>query len=171
MRALARFVVRAGMHYGVDYAVYCTLPTHCHSEMCAAVIDATDPQRENDLTFRHLSTLTRVMPDVMKLLLICYVLPTGRKEEKDQEGHEEDGSKICMLSLSLSSLLLTFLSVETSRGEYLHDLFPTRLAAERMDQRSFRCLEEMVVKPVTVLGSLLNLSSHSFSTHPPRPLV
>ena len=29
------------MHYGLDYAVYRTLPTHCHSELCAMVIDAT----------------------------------------------------------------------------------------------------------------------------------
>jgi tRNA-intron lyase len=35
------FVVKTGVHYGLDYAVYRTLPTLCHSEMCAMVVDAT----------------------------------------------------------------------------------------------------------------------------------
>ena len=124
------FVVKTGVHYGLDYAVYRTLPTLCHSEMCAMVIDATQPldlshlrfpersnssgsafgtssssndsnRNNNDMMdietvedndddmvvedeftrstcqqgWRHLSTLTRVMPDVMKLLTLCYVLP------------------------------------------------------------------------------------------------
>ena len=132
------FVVKTGVHYGLDYAVYRTLPTLCHSEMCAMVIDATQPLDLSHLRFsggsssssssssgaaagksshntnnntsnhhdmmdiestenheinediveedeftrstcqqgwRHLSTLTRVMPDVMKLLTLCYVLP------------------------------------------------------------------------------------------------
>ena len=45
--------------------------------------DAADDEVELDETsrsacqqgWRHLSTLTRVMPDVMKLLTLCYVLP------------------------------------------------------------------------------------------------
>jgi len=37
------FVVKTGIHYGLDYAVYRTLPSLCHSELCAMVIDATNP--------------------------------------------------------------------------------------------------------------------------------
>ena len=35
--------MKTGVHYGLDYAVYRTLPTHCHSEICAMVVDATVP--------------------------------------------------------------------------------------------------------------------------------
>ena len=79
------------MHYGLDYAVYRTLPTHCHSEICAMVVDATKPLNLSNIVvdsshmeeipedeveamlgdiatskcqqgWRHISTLTRVMP-------------------------------------------------------------------------------------------------------------
>ena len=35
-------MVKTGVHYGIDYAVYRTLPTLCHSEVCALVINATN---------------------------------------------------------------------------------------------------------------------------------
>ena len=35
--------MKTGVHYGLDYAVYRTLPTHCHSEICAMAVDATVP--------------------------------------------------------------------------------------------------------------------------------
>ena len=35
-------MVKTGVHYGIDYAVYRTLPTLCHSEICALVINATN---------------------------------------------------------------------------------------------------------------------------------
>jgi hypothetical protein len=38
------FVVKTGIHFGLDYSVYRTLPTMCHSEMCAMVVDATQPR-------------------------------------------------------------------------------------------------------------------------------
>ena len=80
-----RFVVRSGMHFGVDFAVYRLLPTQCHSEICSLVVDSincsysdeSDPNSFQQLSSRHLSTLTRVMPDVMKLLVVCYVLPSS----------------------------------------------------------------------------------------------
>ena len=43
IKLIYRFVVKTGVHYGLDYAVYRTLPTHCHSEICAMVVDATKP--------------------------------------------------------------------------------------------------------------------------------
>jgi hypothetical protein len=80
------YVVKTGIHFGIDYSVYRTLPTLCHSEMCAIVVDSLQPRTIADVEkghvessgqigWRHLSTLTRVMPDVMKLLGLCYVLP------------------------------------------------------------------------------------------------
>ena len=81
------FVVKTGVHYGLDYAVYRTLPSHCHSEMCALVVDGTQKvdiseglesaASTSQISWRHVSTMTRVMPDVMKLLVICHVLPAG----------------------------------------------------------------------------------------------
>ena len=35
--------MKTGVHYGLDFAVYRTLPTHCHAEMCVMVLDATKP--------------------------------------------------------------------------------------------------------------------------------
>ena len=83
--------MKTGVHYGLDYTVYRTLPTHCHSEICAMVVDATVPldlsapivdsstasrftesgadEEESECVplkcqqgWRHMSTLTRVMP-------------------------------------------------------------------------------------------------------------
>ena len=83
--------MKTGVHYGLDYAVYRTLPTHCHSEICAMVVDATKPLNLSSIVvdsshaeenseerveaiaedfepskcqqgWRHISTLTRVMP-------------------------------------------------------------------------------------------------------------
>lgn len=85
------YVVKTGVHYGLDYAIYRCLPSRCHSELCAMVVDATKPY-DIEETFestacqqgwRHLSTLTRVMPDVTKLMTICYVLPIDDYQTED----------------------------------------------------------------------------------------
>ena len=69
-----RFVVKTGIHYGLDYAVYRLGPMLSHSEFCLLVIDSTGRKitGEDDVTsssssrsqlgWRHLSSLTRVMP-------------------------------------------------------------------------------------------------------------
>lgn len=82
---LRSFVVKTGLHYGVDFTVYRTLPTLCHSEMCVAVVNGTGtPTTQKDLalndcwddgeeeecsdadescvSWRHVSTVTRVVP-------------------------------------------------------------------------------------------------------------
>ena len=68
------------MHFGVDFAVYRLLPTQCHSELCAHVVDAIASGGE-DMSIRHLSTLTRVMPvqhalvlDILKDFIAPYLL-------------------------------------------------------------------------------------------------
>mmetsp|Transcript_2258 Transcript_2258/g.3068 ORF Transcript_2258/g.3068 Transcript_2258/m.3068 type:complete len:415 (+) Transcript_2258:333-1577(+) len=133
-----RFVVRSGMHFGVDFAVYRLLPTHCHSELCVAVLD----QAESELGCRHLATLTRVMPDVMKLLLLCYVLP-----------------------VAWSSSSATSSAAEGGRGEYLRRLFPERTlpGGGLVDCSSYRCLEQLTVRPVTVIVRRSSATSKSFA--------
>lgn len=59
-----RFVVRLGMNFGMDYSIYRLSPTKCHSEICVQVIDARKSGEDIDplLSWRNISTLTRVMP-------------------------------------------------------------------------------------------------------------
>ncbi len=70
------YVVKSGIHYGVDYTVYRSHPSMCHSEMCVLVVDslaqATD-ESSASFSWKYLSTLTRIVPDVMKILLLCFV--------------------------------------------------------------------------------------------------
>ena len=77
------FVVRTGIHYGLDYAVYRTLPSHCHSEYCAMVVDGTNP---NDVSeglqsaaskckFRGVITLVEWALDSSDVLLLYPVIP------------------------------------------------------------------------------------------------
>ncbi len=116
LSSVSSYVVRTGINFGVDYCIYHTLPSLCHSEMCVTVIDATKDSANslnvctdsvgvvkedlNQLNWRHITTLTRVIPvlntlinyiislinnscasitlspqDVNKLCVICYVLP------------------------------------------------------------------------------------------------
>lgn len=66
--------MRSGINYGVDYSVYRGSPKLCHSEICALVADGCNDDSSSALSWRHLSSLTRVIPDVMKLLMICFVV-------------------------------------------------------------------------------------------------
>ena len=75
------FVVKGGANYGLDYTVYRASPKLCHSEICAYVVDGTAPRKgtannpaNGAVNWQELTTLTRVMPDVMKTLLLCYVV-------------------------------------------------------------------------------------------------
>jgi hypothetical protein len=88
------YVVKSGINFGVDYCLYQRSPSECHSEICITVVDAlhdegvalydggeankgvsNDSNRTSEVSWRHITTLTRVVPDVMKLCIICYVLP------------------------------------------------------------------------------------------------
>jgi hypothetical protein len=96
----ARYVVRTGINFGVDYCVYHALPSQCHSEMCVTVVDAwgdrrqgtaqggdtcssssaaacpagkvnTAPARMDELSWRHVTTLTRVIPVWPRSVSLC----------------------------------------------------------------------------------------------------
>ena len=90
------YVVRPGINFGVDYCLYQRSPSECHSEICITVVDALHDggiilhdggeagrgiscggsnRTTSEVSWRHITTLTRVVPDVMKLCIICYVLP------------------------------------------------------------------------------------------------
>lgn len=101
------FVVKGGTNYGLDYTVYRASPKLCHSEVCAYVIDGTAPRKgtENDpdngaLSWLELTTLTRVMPDVMKTLLLCYVVPSHFKSRE----HSYVDIEVLSETIDLSSM-------------------------------------------------------------------
>ena len=67
-------IVKSGANFGADYSVYRDLPSKCHAEMCAYIMNGTIPYdaakaKMNDeryavdcqMSFRQLTTLTRVM--------------------------------------------------------------------------------------------------------------
>ena len=68
--AFVSFIVRPGQNFGVDYTLYRDSPSLCHSELCVLVLEdgASLP------SWRQMMTLTRIVPDVMKLLVLCYVM-------------------------------------------------------------------------------------------------
>lgn len=137
------FVVKTGIHFGLDYSVYRTLPTHCHSELCVIVVDSLQKRSIEDISdgrveasgqigWRHLSTLTRVMPDVMKLLGLCYVLPKSNTNmDSDSQSLESvfglenvpdidltDPKCIDQLEVRLVTSLVRRLVVNSSEGAY-----------------------------------------------------
>lgn len=91
------FTLRSGINFGMDYCLYRDHPSRCHAEFCVQVVDARIAQAagagptelfyrtaaesstatSSNMSWRHASSLTRVMPDVMKICLICFVLPAG----------------------------------------------------------------------------------------------
>jgi len=120
------FVVRTGASFGVDYTLYRTLPSHCHSEICVLVLDGTGSDSDVAVTgtqmasnpgrvdWNQLGAITRVMPDVNKTFVQCYVLPCPSpsycpspiplSHMKDTDVHESTHISPS-LSLSLSSSL------------------------------------------------------------------
>lgn len=145
------FVVKTGVHYGLDYAVYRTLPTHCHSEMCALVVDATEKSdisegmessaSKSQLSWRHVSTMTRVMPDVMKLLVLCYVLPANTDTPL------EDLDTI-------------------TNEDVLRDVFDdgTNYTGKHIDYSTPACLDHLRVHPTTCLVRRLPCKGDSYES-------
>lgn len=107
-----KWVIRHGFNYGMDYCFYRDLPGIVHSELCVRIIDSISKptiiradsqsnqydmayrqsncawkivqEEKSTISWRNLSTITRIMPDVMKLGLLCYVVP--KDDSKVSEG-------------------------------------------------------------------------------------
>lgn len=68
------FIVKTAINFGMDYCAYRSHPKECHSEFCVRVFNSMSAER---ISWRSISTMTRVMPDVMKLCLLYYVNFSG----------------------------------------------------------------------------------------------
>lgn len=154
------YVVKTGIHYGLDYAVYRTLPSMCHSEICAMVVDATVPFDVSDGVpskcqqgWRHISTLTRVMPDVMKLMTMCYVFPTSFVAREgaptlDPASASDPPPTLC-------------------NEDVLREIFtgyPSALLEVPLDYSSPAVLDQLVVRPVTTLVRRLACKGEGYQT-------
>lgn len=163
------YVVKTGVHYGIDFAVYRTTPNRCHSEICAMVIDATTPLNVHDdkpstcqQGWRHISTLTRVMPDVMKLSVLCYVLPKEWEKQKN-----ENDSKVEM-SNNDEILSKIFDEKEIIKNEETiwQRMFGRKSNKSNsiIDYSTPSCLEKLTVRPVTSLVRRLVAKSDHYLT-------
>ena len=80
--------MKTGVHYGIDYTVYRTLPTLCHSEICAMVINATNAIDPN-AGFRGQNINEKNILNDMIVEGVDGNSVEYRKEEKEVEGEEE----------------------------------------------------------------------------------
>ena len=178
------FVVKTGTNFGADFCVYRTLPSHCHSEYCVAIVDGVSSDNNNNhikgfsvesdrMEWRHISSLTRVVPDVMKILIICYVLPKKWSSSKTAEHTSSlstDSNKSFLGSIfSVGKAVLNFFSGEAKK-EGLHnvdmkadklenlpkeesnlDLLFNFETEESIDFSTESSLNNLVVRPVTAM--------------------
>ncbi|CAM9434238.1 unnamed protein product [Ascophyllum nodosum] len=66
------FTVQAGHKYGVHFVLYEGPPDHYHSRYCVHVMGCASSGGGGD-SWGHIKTMTRLMPDVAKSLLVCGV--------------------------------------------------------------------------------------------------
>eukprot|EP01031_Cornospumella_fuschlensis_P036273 gene36273-44001_t len=74
------FVVRSALQFGCSFALYRAPPSRRHSEHLVLLLRAGET-----LSWREVSSLTRIAPDVMKTLLLCWV-------EQQRDVEEPEGS-------------------------------------------------------------------------------
>ena len=162
--SLCSYYIRSGIHYGADYSVYGRDPSQCHSEMCVLVIsdgsidasvdhevrteaigtDAAPPlPTPTPMTWRSLSALTRVIPDVMKLLVLCYVV----------RGHA--------IVISQTEIPIT---IESSQQQQTPRAQAQTVLDKDVCQYSIEYLDQWVVRPVTVISRRPNHRSEEFAT-------
>ena len=178
------YVVKTAVHFGFDYAVYRTIPVMSHSEICALVVDATKPlditssYKETEASscqqgWRHISTLTRVMPDVMKLMTICYVLPVGdvddstatlyadRVEASAAAASSTPGKEEAPVGRKVSEKVL---SLPPLNMDKLFSGLTGPDSCEFIDYTTPKCLDELVVRPVTTLVRRLIAKSDGYQS-------
>jgi tRNA-intron lyase len=176
------YIVKTGIHYGMDFAVYRTLPSMCHSEICAMIVDATQPFDVSEglkglpstcqQSWRHISTLTRVMPDVMKLMTVCYVLPSnfvarGAPAPAAAPTSDEDEAAAAAAARGEEQQGPSSSPVLTNQ-DLLKEIFGgfagSSAAAPALDFSSPAVLEQLHVRPVTTLVRRLPCKSDSYQT-------
>ncbi|CAM9282465.1 unnamed protein product [Pylaiella littoralis] len=82
------YVVHTGHKYGAHFVLYEGSPDECHSRYCVHV---TGGGGGGD-SWGHMKTVTRLMPDVAKCLLVCgvtYHAPSAKRESPSEQ--EEPG--------------------------------------------------------------------------------
>ena len=174
------YVVKTGVHYGIDFAVYRTTPNRCHSEICAMVVDATSSLNIHDdkpskcqQGWRHVSTLTRVMPDVMKLSVLCYVLPKEWAKKGDNE-NENNNNKMIIEEHSNNNNdeILSKIFDEKEKNVNEESIWQRMFgqksndinSSSSIDFSSPTCLEELTVRPVSSLVRRLVAKSDHYLT-------
>ena len=182
------YVVKTGVHYGIDFAVYRTTPNRCHSEICAMVVDATEPLNIHDdkpsncqQGWRHISTLTRVMPDVMKLSVSCYVLPKEWSKQKSADTNTTSNDN--NTTYNNNNAMDIEENSNNNNDEFLSKIFDdkeknvkeegglwNRLFGQKssnklsIDFSTPKCLDELTVRPITnLVRRLVAKSDHYLS--------
>jgi tRNA-intron lyase len=173
------YVVKTGVHYGIDFAVYRTTPNRCHSEICAMVVDATSPLNIHDdkpstcqQGWRHISTLTRVMPDVMKLSVLCYVLPKEWATKSDISDKKNDYDNNKMNIEENNDKILSKIFDENEMKPKKEESIWQRMFGQKsidinsngIDFSTPKCLDELTVRPISSLVRRLVAKSDHYLT-------
>jgi tRNA-intron lyase len=165
------YVVKTGVHYGIDFAVYRTTPNRCHSEICAMVVDATTPLNIHDDNpstcqqgWRHISTLTRVMPDVMKLSVLCYVLPIEWEKQKIDDNKMDTVNNF--ENDEILSKIFDEKEIIKKEETIWQRMFgrKSNKSDSAIDYSTPSCLEKLTVRPVTSLVRRLVAKSDHYLT-------
>jgi len=208
------YVVKSVINFGVDYCLYQRSPDVCHSEICITVINAlhdngdivfddggadriddgrhySDSKCSSAMSWRHITTLTRVVPDVMKLCVICYVLPHPSSSSiPTAHLHDDDNDVSLGPSLTDGGVLLTGISIDTearilqtqtaieqgvvvddtngashgmepTRSPYIDQLFSP---SHVIDYSTIRCLDSLQVRPVALIVRRTKTNEHNYET-------
>jgi hypothetical protein len=115
--ASRRFVVRSGLQYGADWVLYRGAPGSVHSEMCLRVVPPQDALPAMDMPWNTLGNLTRIAPDVMKLMVLCLLTPrgSGGGGGGDEGARPSSSSVSSALSLDIDGLDLRPVVCSTRR--------------------------------------------------------
>lgn len=170
-----KWIIRNGFNFGMDYCLYRDLPGNVHSEICVRVINSisklvitqsNDQLNQSDLsyrrsecawktvqdeetafTWRNLSTITRIMPDVMKLGLLCCVLSLDDTTMSNATGQTStaanDSFKYAHLfdvkeESSISQSSASAAAVDVTNRPFIDFSTPA-------------CLGQLLIHPVTVM--------------------
>ncbi|CAM9556446.1 unnamed protein product [Scytosiphon promiscuus] len=113
-----RYTVHTGHKYGAHFVLYEGSPDECHSRYCVHVMGAGGGGRSaGGDSWGHMKTVTRLMPDVAKCLLVCgvtYDLPRPQSEAGSPAG--TDTSSLAALAAAEVTALRFSRSREPDKG-------------------------------------------------------